>query len=186
MASLKAIVAFTLYIFILAEVAGATPAVAPQRQGAIKIEDGIFIGFLWPVRGSTSSSYGFRKDPINSATIAHHTGIDIVSPPGSFAAASKSGIVIFTGPSGGYGNLVILRHANDMETRYGHLGKILIKKGTVVRPGQILGLIGNTGRTTGNHLHFEIRKKRRALDPLKWLIPYGLMMPPIYSPDLRK
>ncbi|MDR1979216.1 MAG: M23 family metallopeptidase [Synergistaceae bacterium] len=135
------------------------------------------MGFLWPLRGETSSSYGKRTDPIDGQIVRHHAGVDLAAPRGTWVAASRGGQVTFAGPREGYGNLVILRHSDDMETRYGHLSSIKVKKGAFASPGQILGTVGSTGRSTGHHLHFEIRVSGRAVDPLKWLVPYGFMMP---------
>lgn len=150
---------------------------AREKQGARKLEEGVFLGFLWPLRGISSSPYGARNDPLRPDTVAHHGGLDLVAPPGSWAAASKAGRVTFAGRAEGYGNLVTLRHPNDTETRYGHLASLQVQKGMFVRPGQPLGLVGSTGRSTGRHLHFEIRVKGRPVDPSLWLVPYGYMMP---------
>jgi murein DD-endopeptidase MepM/ murein hydrolase activator NlpD len=148
-----------------------------RKQGVTKLEEGLFVGFLWPLYGETSSSYGSRVDPIDGGITRHHAGVDLAAPKGTGVAASRAGRVVFAGFREKYGNLVILRHSNDMETRYGHLSSIKVKKGAFVRPGQALGKVGSTGRSTGNHLHFEIRVSGQAVDPLKWLVPYGFMMP---------
>jgi murein DD-endopeptidase MepM/ murein hydrolase activator NlpD len=147
------------------------------KQGAAKLEEGLFVGFLWPLYGETSSPYGNRADPIDGRIVRHHAGVDLAAPKGAWVAASRAGQVIFAGSRGNYGNLVILRHSDDMETRYGHLSSIKVKKGAFVRPGQVVGVVGSTGRSTGYHLHFEVRISGRGVDPLKWLVPYGFMMP---------
>ena len=153
------------------------PGSPEPRQGAVKMEEGFYLGFLWPLRGSTSSQYGMRRNPFGGDIVRHHAGIDIAAPGGTRVVASRAGRVTFAGTRGGYGKLVILSHANDMETRYGHLSSINVKEGHFVRPGQVLGAVGTTGRSTGNHLHFEIRKSGRAVNPMRWLVPYGHMMP---------
>jgi murein DD-endopeptidase MepM/ murein hydrolase activator NlpD len=153
------------------------PKKEQRKQGAIELEEGLFVGFLWPLYGKTSSSYGSRADPIDRGIVRHHAGIDLAAPRGTRVAASRAGRVVFAGSRERYGNLVILRHSGDMETRYGHLSSIKVKKDAFVGPGQVLGKVGGTGRSTGSHLHFEIRVSGRAADPLKWLVPYGFMMP---------
>ena len=150
---------------------------AESKKGAFKAEDGLYIGFLWPLRGSASSPYGMRRDPISGDIVKHHAGLDIAAPGGTQVVASRAGRVTFAGTRDEYGKLVILSHANDMETRYGHLSSLRVKQGHFVRPGQVLGTVGHTGRSTGNHLHFEIRESGRVADPMKWLVPYGYMMP---------
>jgi murein DD-endopeptidase MepM/ murein hydrolase activator NlpD len=168
-----------LAFLVLLVVGGILPARADSAsQGAVKLEEGLFVGFLWPLRGNTSSVYGKRADPISSDLVRRHAGVDIAAPEGTQVAAARGGQVVFTGTRGGYGQLVILRHAEEMETRYGHLSSIAVKKDSFVRPGQVLGLVGNTGRSTGCHLHFEVRVSGQPVDPLKWLVPYGFMMPP--------
>ena len=150
---------------------------AGPKNGAVEAEEGLFIGFLWPLRGNASSPYGMRRDPISGDIVKHHAGLDIAAPGGAQVAASRAGRVIFAGTRDNYGKLVVLSHNDDMETRYGHLSSFKVKQGDFVRPGQVLGAVGDTGRSTGNHIHFEIRKSGCAVDPIKWLVPYGYMMP---------
>jgi murein DD-endopeptidase MepM/ murein hydrolase activator NlpD len=159
-------------------------ASAQPGKGAVKVEEGLFLGFLWPLRGNANSPYGMRRDPISGDIVRHHSGIDIAAPGGAHVVASRAGRVTFADTRGGYGKLVILSHAGDMETRYGHLSSFKVKEGHFVRPGQALGTVGDTGRSTGNHLHFEIRVSGRADDPIKWLVPYGYMMP-LKQPDTK-
>ena len=154
---------------------------AKPKEGAFKVGEGLYIGFLWPLRVSASSQFGTRHDPISTDIVKHHVGLDIAVPGGTHVVASHAGRVTFAGTRGGYGKLVILSHANDMETRYGHLSALKVKQGHFVRPGQVLGTVGDTGRSTGNHLHFEIRESGHAVDPMKWLVPYGYMMPLKYT-----
>lgn len=179
MAALKKIALLSLSATLLAlggEAFAAAPS-APRQQGAQKLEEGFYLGFLWPLRGETSSIYGSRTDPISTDIVRHHSGLDIAAPGGTQVVASKAGRVTFAGTGGDYGTFVTIQHAKDMETRYGHLGSLRVKKGTFVRPGQVIGTVGNTGRSTGYHLHFEIRSRGRSVDPVKWLVPHGYMMP---------
>jgi murein DD-endopeptidase MepM/ murein hydrolase activator NlpD len=124
--------------------------------------------FKYPVRGRLTSRMGFRIDPFTKRR-AYHAGIDIANRIGTPVHASQSGKVIFSGYKSHYGKTVILSHQQGYSTVYGHLDKILVKKGQVVRQGDKIGTVGNTGRSTGPHLHFEIHRYRRIIDPLKLL-----------------
>ena len=169
-----------LFITLMAGAHASEPA--ELKKGAVKVEDGLFIGFLWPLRENASSPYGMRRDPISGDIVKHHAGLDIAAPGGTQVTSSRAGRVTFAGMRGGYGKLIILSHADNMETRYGHLSSFKVKEGHFVRPGQVLGTVGDTGRSTGNHLHFEVLISGRAADPMKWLVPYGYMMP-LRQPD---
>ncbi|RCX15603.1 murein DD-endopeptidase MepM/ murein hydrolase activator NlpD [Fontibacillus phaseoli] len=118
--------------------------------------------FAWPVSGATlSSSYGERWGRT-------HKGIDLVSSDRSILAADE-GVVTFTGTKSGYGNCIIIDHKNGYETLYGHLSKISVEEGQVVQKGSEIGIMGNTGRSTGTHLHFEIHKDGSIQNPMKYL-----------------
>lgn len=118
--------------------------------------------FAWPVSGATlSSSYGQRWGRT-------HKGVDLVSSNRSILAADD-GVVTFTGTKSGYGNCIIIDHKNGYETLYGHLSKISVKEGEVVEKGSKIGVMGNTGRSTGTHLHFEIHKNGSIQNPMKYL-----------------
>lgn len=124
--------------------------------------------FALPVVGRASSGYGERVDPINH-TKSIHPGFDLAAPTGTRVGAAAAGEVVHAGPAGTYGNLVTVRHADGFETRYAHLSKVDVKKGDKVEVGQDIGEVGSTGRSTGPHLHFEIRKEGKALDPKPYL-----------------
>lgn len=131
------------------------------------LERSMFLGtgFTHPLRiGTTTSGFGSRKDPFGD-TMQFHRGIDIGCPRGSKVHAARDGKVIFTGYQGGYGLLVILQHPHDYYTYYGHLSRILVKKGDTVNMRDPVALSGNTGRTTGPHLHFEVRRGGVAINP---------------------
>lgn len=115
-----------------------------------------------------TSSFGSRKHPIANKVLAHG-GVDFRAASGTKVMASSSGIVQYAGKSGNYGNLVIINHKNGFETRYAHLSKINVKPGQKVEVGQAIALSGNTGRSTGPHLHFKLRKNGRVLNPLNYL-----------------
>lgn len=121
-----------------------------------------------PVRGRLSDKYGWRNHPIHRKRL-FHAGIDIAAPKGSPIAAAQKGKVIYAGRRAGYGNLVIVSHANGYSTRYAHCSSLLVKKGQNVKAGQLLAKVGATGVATGNHLHFEIRKNGKTQNPLSYL-----------------
>ncbi|ACO04524.1 MAG TPA: hypothetical protein DEP48_07230 [Persephonella sp.] len=121
-----------------------------------------------PLYGRLTSRFGYRKDPFNGK-LAFHAGIDLRAQPRQPVFATANGIVKFAGWSGGYGKLVIIKHKYGYETYYGHLFKIRVKKGQRVKAGTVIGYAGSTGRSTGVHLHYEIRRYGRLLNPLKYL-----------------
>ena len=171
------IIFFLTLAALLIFITGPGAESAEPKKGAVKVEEGLFIGFLWPLRGNANSPYGMRRDPISGDIVRHHSGLDIAASGETQVVASRAGRVTFAGTRGGYGRLVILSHAHDIETRYGHLSSFKVKEGHFVRPGQVIGAVGDSGRSTGNHLHFEVRVSGRSDDPMKWLVPYGYMMP---------
>jgi murein DD-endopeptidase MepM/ murein hydrolase activator NlpD len=115
-----------------------------------------------------TSPFGFRYDPFNGGS-AMHAGVDMAGAHGEPIYAAASGVVLQAGRSGGYGNLVELSHGKGIDTRYGHLSAILVKPGDSVRQGQMIGRMGSTGRSTGTHLHYEIRIDGQAVNPKRFL-----------------
>jgi hypothetical protein len=111
--------------------------------------------FIRPVDAPMSSPFGVRIDPFTDKR-RMHKGIDLAAPIGTKVKASAKGTVSFTGIKGGYGKVVILNHGNGYQTIYGHLNSFLVKKGDKVRQGDFIARSGNTGRSTGPHLHFEV------------------------------
>lgn len=127
--------------------------------------------FAHPLPGAVlSSGYGNRVDPISNRR-SFHGGIDLAARVGTPVLASAPGKVIHAGPAGGYGNLIILQHRYEYTTYYGHLSKLNVKKGDNVLQGQKIGEVGKTGRVTGPHLHFEIRKDGHHKSPAKFFHP---------------
>jgi murein DD-endopeptidase MepM/ murein hydrolase activator NlpD len=121
-----------------------------------------------PVDGARlSSGFGMRLHPILGYTKLHR-GIDFAAPPGAPIMAASDGVVASAGPSGAYGNLVVLRHAGVYETAYAHMSRIAraITPGTPVRQGEVIGYVGATGRATGPHLHYEVRINGEPIDPV--------------------
>ncbi|PVX30800.1 M23 family metallopeptidase [Sphingomonas pokkalii] len=117
---------------------------------------------------SFTSMFGVRSDPFRGSA-AMHTGVDIPGAMGTPIYATADGIVSHAGRQGGYGNLVEINHGHGIETRYGHLSKILVADNTRVHRGQIIGLMGSTGRSTGTHLHYEVRLDGRAINPIPFI-----------------
>ena len=115
-----------------------------------------------------TSSYGVRFDPFNGGA-AMHAGLDMAGVTGEPIYASASGTVLQAGRANGYGNLVELNHGKGIDTRYGHLSAVLVKPGQRVQQGQLIGRMGSTGRSTGTHLHFEVRVDGRAVNPRPYL-----------------
>lgn len=115
-----------------------------------------------------SSGFGNRTDPFTGGR-AYHSGIDFPAPKGTPVLSAGYGKVTFVGQRSGYGNLVEITHAGGLVTRYGHLSAFLVKEGQVVKAGTPIAKVGSTGRSTGPHLHFEVRSKDQALDPNKYL-----------------
>lgn len=118
--------------------------------------------------GLRSSGYGYRRDPFTGAG-AMHSGIDFKAPLGTAILAAASGKVTYAGYQGGYGKTVEVTHANGLITRYAHLSDYSVSLGEWVGRGIQIGRMGSTGRSTGSHLHFEVRLNSRAMNPLKFL-----------------
>jgi murein DD-endopeptidase MepM/ murein hydrolase activator NlpD len=119
---------------------------------------------VMPVAGRASSGYGERFDPIQHKEIKH-PGFDLAAPTGTTVDAAAAGTVTHAGPAGTYGNLIVIKHANGVETRYAHLSSTSVKEGQQVQAGQPIGAVGTTGYSTGPHLHFEVRKDGQTVDP---------------------
>ena len=124
---------------------------------------------IWPAHGWLTSSVGRRRDPINGHR-DYHNGLDIAADHGSAVYATADGVVMQAAREGAYGNLVVLDHGYGLETRYGHLSAYKVKAGAQVKRGEIVGLVGSTGRSTGSHLHYEVRVNGRLLNPLQLLL----------------
>jgi len=118
-----------------------------------------------PIRGRLTSGFGFRRDPFTRRR-SFHSGIDIAARIGTCVHASQAGKVVFTRIRYGYGKTIIIEHKFGYRTLYGHLSYISVSRGQNVKKGQIIGLVGNSGRSTGPHLHFEIWLKNRIINPL--------------------
>jgi murein DD-endopeptidase MepM/ murein hydrolase activator NlpD len=126
--------------------------------------------FVYPLMGPrTSSSFGPRSHPIRKSHRQHHHGIDLAAPVGSTIRSIASGVVIFADPFGGYGNLVVIKHDNGLSSHYGHCHALEVTVGQRVYAGDVIATVGNTGRSTGPHLHFEIRHNGEPQHPERYL-----------------
>ena len=123
---------------------------------------------IWPIRGPIGSPFGTRLDPFDSSTEVH-MGLDIVAPVGSPIKSSAAGTVKVAQREGDYGNLVVIDHGHGLTTRYGHLRGFAVRAGQIVTKNQVIGWVGMTGRTTGPHLHYEVRMNDRPMNPRSYL-----------------
>lgn len=137
-----------------------TPA-EPSPATPVSPEPG-YETFLWPVSGTINSGFGPRGS-------GFHDGIDIAAPEGTPILAIEAGEVIYSDQLRGYGNMVILRHAGGIVSVYAHNESNLVREGQSVARGEVVARVGSTGRVTGPHLHFEIRRNNAAQDPLRYL-----------------
>ncbi len=124
----------------------------------------------WPLitGGVVTSTFGMRRHPI-SGRRSMHKGIDISGKHGADIVAMADGLVIFSGRKTGYGKIVEIRHPDGLETRYAHNSRNLVSKGDLVTKGQVIAKLGSTGRSTGPHVHFEVRRDGQALNPMRFL-----------------
>ena len=123
---------------------------------------------IWPVKGAIGSLYGARMDPFDSSA-EMHMGLDIMASVGSSVKAPAAGIVKVAQRETDYGNLIVIDHGNGLTTRYAHLQGFSVYAGQQVTKGQVIGRVGMTGRTTGPHLHYEVRLNERPVNPRSYL-----------------
>ncbi|HLM18613.1 MAG TPA: M23 family metallopeptidase [Acidimicrobiia bacterium] len=125
--------------------------------------------FIRPVPGSITSGFGYRTDPVTGAT-AFHSGLDFGAPCGTPIKAAGTGAILSVAfNSGGYGNMTLINHGNGLSTLYGHQSSIIVSAGQSVTQGQVIGYVGSTGKSTGCHLHFEVRVGGNPVDPTAYL-----------------
>jgi murein DD-endopeptidase MepM/ murein hydrolase activator NlpD len=124
----------------------------------------------WPVDGTLEGGFGGRRNPFGGSGYEFHSGQDIEAPWGAPVVAGASGRVSFVGWQNGYGQLVVVDHGGGLTTRYGHLSHIDVELNQTVSRAQLLGRVGSTGRSTGPHLHYEVRINDQAVNPLPYLL----------------
>lgn len=129
---------------------------------------------IWPVDGRLMGPFGQRIDPF-SGEGAYHTGVDISAPSGTPVRATADGTIEHAERSGGYGRLVVINHGNGIETYYAHLSRINVMPGQEIRQGEIVGLVGSTGRSTAPHLHYEVRIRKAPVNPYRFLARTSVM-----------
>jgi murein DD-endopeptidase MepM/ murein hydrolase activator NlpD len=115
-----------------------------------------------------TSTFGYRADPFLGRP-ALHSGVDLREDYGTVVRATAAGVVSVAGPNGGYGNMIEIDHGGGMATRYAHLSAINVTLGQQISPGAVIGRVGSTGRSTGPHLHYEVRIDGEAVDPARFL-----------------
>lgn len=159
---------FALRLALLLMCCGPIPqsALASPHQLSIKPVAFTANSFVYPLMGPRQSSrYGLRNHPIKRKLRHHHDGIDLAAPKGAVIRAIAAGRVMYSDPFGGYGNLVVIKHASGLTSHYGHCDLLKVRVGQMVRPGDIIATVGSTGRSTGPHLHFEIRRNGQPQHP---------------------
>jgi murein DD-endopeptidase MepM/ murein hydrolase activator NlpD len=128
-----------------------------------------------PAPGNWTSEFGYRVHPV-TGRYTMHKGLDISGTRWTPIHATADGRVAVSGSEGGYGNLVVIQHGNGYSTKYGHLNRILVRKGQRVKRFDLIGYMGNTGVATGVHVHYEVVRGEESLDPEKFILPTGLVV----------
>ena len=127
---------------------------------------------IWPTAGRLTALFGYRFSPMrrdDGENVEFHSGVDIANNPDTLIRATADGTVLFSGWSSGYGSVIVVDHGYGLQTVYGHTSKTLVKVGVRVAKGQVIAYMGTTGRSTGAHLHYEVRRQGRAVDPMQFL-----------------
>jgi murein DD-endopeptidase MepM/ murein hydrolase activator NlpD len=141
--------------------------------GGLALSPGLSVGgnmpTLWPVMGSVSSPFGGRSDPMSTGEGEFHKGVDISAPYGTPIHATADGVVEMAGIGNGYGKEVVLDHGGGVKTAYAHMSGFHVSAGDQVVRGQVIGYVGMTGRSTGAHVHYEVRLRNVAVNPHKYL-----------------
>jgi len=161
----------SLYAFNLMKTTALDPPPDPVIRALIPTPtfDRSAMPTLWPVRGQITGGFGERMDPL-SGEEARHPGIDISAPKGTEVFASADGVVIEAGRhESGYGNEIVIDHGRGVSTKYGHLSAVYVVEGQEVKAGEVIGAVGMTGKTTGPHLHYEVRVGQTPVNPVKFL-----------------
>ncbi|MEP7212545.1 MAG: M23 family metallopeptidase [Acidobacteriota bacterium] len=140
--------------------------------------DPAYLPSIWAHAGKINNEFGFRRNPFGGRTYEFHAGMDIDGERGDLVVAPASGTVTKATWQGGYGNMVEVDHGNGLISRYGHLSKINVEVGEPVQRGQLMAFVGSTGRSTGPHLHYELRFNDKPINPRRFL--------PTEPTDLKK
>lgn len=124
---------------------------------------------VWPIEGFITSRFGSRPSPFTGRS-EHHKGLDISARSGTPIYAPGKGTVTFSGVDGAYGNSIIVQHGAGLTTRYAHMQRCVAKEGQIIQRGELIGFVGNTGRSSGPHLHYEVRLNGLNVDPLRYIL----------------
>ncbi|MBX2802858.1 MAG: M23 family metallopeptidase [Myxococcales bacterium] len=147
-------------------------AIVPGTSPGLMVPETDDIEWQWPLYGRVTSQFGFRRDPTGRGR-RMHSGIDIAAAPGRTVRAAGKGVIRFAGRNAAYGLMVEIQHPDGHLTRYAHLNALWVQKGKSVEGGDPVGTVGSTGRSTGPHLHFELREGRKPVDPAVIAIHFG-------------
>ncbi|MEO7659051.1 MAG: M23 family metallopeptidase, partial [Pyrinomonadaceae bacterium] len=131
----------------------------------------VYLPTIWAHLGKINNEFGFRRNPFGGRSYEFHAGMDIDGERGDIVVAPANGTVIKAAYSGGYGNMVEIDHGSGLTTRYGHMSKIEASVGDLITRGQLIGFVGSTGRSTGPHLHYELRLHDKSINPRHFLPP---------------
>ncbi|MBI5067221.1 MAG: M23 family metallopeptidase [Deltaproteobacteria bacterium] len=145
----------------------AAPAGAPAEEPADRALAPA-VPTLWPARGWLTSAFGLRMDPVTSERTMHR-GVDIATAPGAPVVAPSDGVVVYAGVDGVLGKVLVLDHGYGVRTRYGHLAEFSVERGQAVKRGTPIAMVGNTGRSTGPHLHYEVQVDGIAENPSRFV-----------------
>ncbi len=157
--------------YLLTESQGEANAIELELRRIEKTSSQEFIPRMWAHLGKINNEFGYRRNPFGGAGYEFHGGMDIDGNHGDAVIAPANGVVVKAEWQGGYGNMIEINHGNGLTTRYGHLAKIEIQAGDMVQRGQLMGFVGSTGRSTGPHLHYELRLNDKTINPRRFLPP---------------
>lgn len=157
---------------------------SPRRLSASKSASAN-IPSIWPVVGTLRSGVGMRSNPFGGSSVEFHKGQDISAPSGTPVIATADGVIVIARWMKGYGKGIYIDHGNGISTRYGHLSRIDVVEGQPIRRGEQLGLVGSTGRSTGPHLHYEVRVNGQPTSPLLYLPAVAPLPPPPPSSEAQ-
>ncbi len=150
---------------------GETSEIDTEIAAIRRNADPNYLPTIWAHLGKINNEFGFRRNPFGGRSYEFHPGMDIDGERGDMVVAPANGTVVSAGYKGGYGNMVEIDHGNGLTTFYGHMSKIEAEAGETITRGQLLGYIGSTGRSTGPHLHFELRLNDKPINPRHFLPP---------------
>ena len=142
-----------------------------QLRAIMATSNQAYVPSMWAHMGKINNEFGFRRNPFGGRTYEFHSGMDIDGERGDQVVAPANGVVTEAGWKGGYGNMIEVDHGNGLKTRYGHLSKIDVQIGDSITRGQVVAFVGSTGRSTGPHLHYELRLNDRPINPRRFLPP---------------